>query len=70
MSGNVYEWCSDWWGNYSSGSQTNPQGSSSGFYRMFRGGSWYCNAGRCRVAYRLFNPPDYRVYILGLRLAL
>jgi len=40
MSGNVYEWCNDWWGIYSDTSQTNPTGAASGSYRVLRGGTW------------------------------
>ena len=67
MSGNVWEWCSDRYGNYSSGSQTNPKGPSS---CVFRGGSWISSAGGCRVSYRSNYCPDDRGISLGLRLAL
>ena len=70
MSGNVWEWCQDWRGGYSSGSQSNPSGPSSGSYRVFRGGSWSFSARYCRVSYRFSCTPDYRYFNLGLRLAL
>ena len=70
MSGNVYEWCSDWYGSYSSSSQTNPTGADSGLGRVVRGGSWYDNARGCRLSYRGSITPFYRGNDLGLRLAL
>ena len=70
MSGNVREWCSDWYGTYSSTAQTNPTGSSSGSLRVLRGGSWFSVARNCRSSSRHHDVPDGRFYLLGLRLAL
>ena len=71
MSGNVDEWCSDyWWGSYSSDSQIDPKGPSSGYYRLRRGGSWYEYSRKCRVSYRNYYRHDDKCDYLGLRLAL
>ena len=70
MSGNVGEWCQDWYGSYSSSAQTDPVGPSSGSSRVLRGGSWNYSARYCRVSDRYNFSPSYRYYDDGLRLAL
>ena len=70
MSGNVHEWCQDWYGGYSSENQTNPIGPATGTSRVYRGGSWYFDEWFCRVSFRNSVTPDYRSYGIGLRLAL
>ena len=70
MSGNVCEWCSDWYGSYSSYSQNDPTGPNSGSYRVIRGGSWFNFDWGCRSSYRSDDSPGNRYYDLGLRLVL
>ncbi|MBQ9202404.1 MAG: SUMF1/EgtB/PvdO family nonheme iron enzyme [Bacteroidales bacterium] len=69
MSGNVCEWCQDWVDVYSTSSQTNPKGPSSGVFHVWRGGGWSFNAWNCRVSYRDGLTPSDSYYGLGLRLA-
>lgn len=70
MSGNVYEWCWDIHGTYPSSPQTDPKGLSTGYERVFRGGSYYIDLSYCRVAWRLHGfGPNLRRGFLGFRLA-
>ena len=70
MSGNVNEWCQDWYGSYVSSSQTNPLGANSGSFRVCRGGSWYFGTVNCRSSFRSRGNPDTRSRYLGFRLVL
>jgi quinol monooxygenase YgiN len=69
MSGNVWEWCSDWYWPYSSGAQTNPMGPSRGTDRVLRGGSWIFSAEFCRSVTRFLHDPEDRPDDVGFRLA-
>ncbi len=67
MHGNVWEWCSDWYGDYG-GDATDPIGPASGVVRVLRGGGWFGDARDCRSARRGWDLPVYRAFNLGLRL--
>lgn len=68
MHGNVWEWCSDWYGDYSTSAQTNPKGASSGNGRVCRGGGWSDYASYCRTAIRGSGAPVARSDGMGFRL--
>lgn len=69
MSGNVYQWCLDWYGKYPGGAVKDWAGPSTGKFHVLRGGSWYYSEAYCRSAYRDFDP-GFVGNILGFRVAL
>jgi len=70
MHGNVWEWCSDRYGEYPQGAVSDPSGPKEGSIRVVRGGSWNGGAADCRSAFRFGGAPSFRGYSLGFRVAL
>jgi formylglycine-generating enzyme required for sulfatase activity len=70
MTGNVSEWCEDWYGRYNSNPQTNPTGPTKGYGRVQRGGCRISSAEYCRISDRQGHEPDESWSIFGFRLAL
>jgi formylglycine-generating enzyme required for sulfatase activity len=68
MSGNVWEWCWDWYRSYESKDVENPNGMPSGTFKVMRGGAWYLHESACRVSYRYSSRPAMSSYGIGLRL--
>jgi formylglycine-generating enzyme required for sulfatase activity len=69
MNGNAWQWCQDRYGDYEKGAATDPTGADTGGFRVLRGGSWSSTPGDCRSASRCMDPPDYRIALNGIRVA-
>jgi formylglycine-generating enzyme required for sulfatase activity len=68
LSGNVWEWCWDWYGKYVPGAQNDPEGPAQGILRVGRGGSWHAAAWNARVSGRSYDSPGSRASVIGFRL--
>ena len=68
MYGNVFEWCQDWYGGYSSDAQVDPTGPATGSDRVKRGGAFFYEAPFIRSTYRFYDSSDYRSWDVGARL--
>ncbi len=69
MTGNVYQWCADWYGRYPGGEIADPSGPAAGTVHVLRGGAWYYDRSYCRSAYRDYDP-GYVSNFIGFRVAL
>lgn len=70
MTGNVWEFCSDWFGDFDTAPKTNPQGPIEGGLRVLKGGSWFVDAGMNNLNRRFFDAPDHKSPCNGFRLVL